>query len=448
MFKMDRRQFIQAAINSGVVFSLNSLRPTTVFAQESKPADQLLLVLRFNGAWDPLMAMDARTKEFLNTAAFSSSQYLAIDERASVKSYKGAQLGTCMEPLFAYLDDICIINGLMMNHESSGHETNREYMSSGNTTTGTTFFPFALAQAMQRTDFRIGYHMEYETLRDGNYSEKAPTKNLASFTEVTDDPYESILNDESPVAAFQKNILKQKRKEKDIIEVLNKFVAKVNTSIPSSNTGMSQASLALAGLGSGFLKMAQVDITADGALDTHSSHKANHTKNLTAGFAHVAKMIKLMKETPYQLDASLNKSVFDVTTVVVTSDFARTAAPESYDGTGHNQYNNSCLLFGGNVKGGTTIGGSYIYKSSELKNSYSSTSSLYHATPFNFQTQQPITKAEMSKITLETFGSCKPNTCYDYIYPETIWRTVAQQFGVSAVGTFTPGPTLKNIFKS
>jgi uncharacterized protein (DUF1501 family) len=446
MIKMDRRQFIQAAVNAGLVYSVGSMMPSALFAQEAD-SDKLLLVLRFNGAWDTLLMTDARSKEYLNTAAFSAAEFLAFDERAAVKQYKDGQLGVCMEPLSGYLDDLCIINGVMMNLQSSAHETNREYMSSGNVTSSTTFFPFALAQAMQKPTYRIGYHMEYETLRDGNYGEKVSTKNLNSFSDSADDPYETVLDDDTPAASFQKNILAQKRKEKDTIAVLNKLVEKVNAVASSTNTGMAQASLALAGLGSGFLKMAQVDITNDGSLDTHSSHKANHIKNLSAGFEHVAKLIKFMKETPYKLD-SANKSLFDVTTIVMTSEFARTASPDGSDGTGHNQYNNSCILLGGNVKGGQIIGESQIYKLSEIKASYGISGSLFHAKPFNFKTQKAMTKAEMSSVTIDSIGTCTPNSCFDYIYPETIWRTVAQQFGVNLVSTFPTGNVLKNIFKS
>jgi uncharacterized protein (DUF1501 family) len=447
MIKMDKRQFIQAAINAGLIYSFSSMAPPSLFAQESD-SDKLLLVLRFNGAWDTLMMGDARSKEYLNMAAFTSAEFLAYDDRAAVKQYKEAQLGVCMEPLSSYLGDLCIINGVMMNLQSSAHETNREYMSSGNVASSTTFFPFALAQAMQKPTYRIGYHMEYETLRDGNYDEKVSTKNLGSFSESAEDPYETVLDDDTPAASFQKNILAQKRKEKDTIATLNKMVEKVNETASSTNTGMAQASLALSGLGSGFLKFAQVDITADGALDTHSSHKTNHTKNLTAGFEHVAKLIKFMKETPYKLDSSLNKNLFDVTTIVMTSEFARTAHPDGFDGTGHNQYNNSCILLGGNVKGGQVIGESHIYKPSEIKDSYGISGSLYHAKPFNFKNQKPMTKTEMSSITLDAIGTCTPNSCFDYIYPETIWRTVAQQFGVNSMSTFPTGPTLKTIFKS
>lgn len=448
MKNMDRRQFIQAAINSGLVFSLSSLRPESIFAQQDPASEKLLLVLRFNGAWDPLMAMDARTKEYLNAASFSTSEFLAFDDRTSIKQYKGAQLGISMKPLFEYLDDICIVNGVMMNMKSSAHETNREYMSSGNITTGTTFFPFALAQAMQRPDYRIGYHMEYETLQSGNYNNIAPTKNLVSFSETIDDPYESVLDDETTAASMQKRVISQKRKDKDTITTLNKLIEITKTSLSSNNSQIQQASLALAGLGAGYLKMAQVDMTRDGDLDTHFGHQSTHNTKLTEGFDHVAKMIKFMKETPYRLDPSSQKTLFDMTTVVVTSEFARTAYPESDTGTAHNQYTNSCLLFGGNVNGGTLIGGSHIYKKSELNLPNSEmTNGLYHATPFNFHTQKPMTREEQSSTPVEAFGTCKANKCLDYIYPETIWRTVAQDFGVNSVSTFSTGPILKNMFK-
>ncbi len=445
---MDKRQFLQAALASGSVFLLNSLIPFVAFgAENSKNEDRLLLVLRFNGAWDTLLASDARTKEDLNAANLSDAEFLSFDERASVKSFQHGQLGPAMAPLFNNLDDLCIINGLMMDLHSTIHETNREYMGSGNLIGGTTFFPFALAQELPTKNSRVGYRMEYEPLRDGNYSNKESTVNLASFTSKTADPFEEVLQDENTAASMQKKIIHRNQKEKESILILNQLIAKTETDLIATKTGYKQASMALAGLGSGYLKMAQVDIVSDPDLDTHFNHKSQHVPNLTSGFDQLAKIIKFMKETPYKMDPTLKTSLFDVITVVVTSEFARTSYPEGGDGTSHNQFNNSCILFGANVRGGTLIGDSQIYKKSETTGT--TQASLFHASPFDFQTQKALSRKEINAANIDTIGICKSaSNCFDYIYPETIWRTLAAQYGVDNLSTLTPGPLLKNIFKS
>lgn len=446
---MDRRQFLQIALTSGSVYMLNNLIPTTSASQElANPADErLLFVIRLNGAWDTLMSTDARTSETLNAAAFSDREFLKMDERASVKSFQHGQLGPTMSPLFNNLQDLCIINGLMMDLNSNIHETNREYMSSGNLIKGTTFFPFALAQALKASnEIRIGHRMEYEPLHDGNYINKTPTSNLTSFSNSFTDSYEDVLLDESSAAQMQKTIITQNRNEKEAIDILNQLILKTNDSLSSDKTGYKQVSLALAGLGSGYLKMAQVDMVNDAELDTHGSHRARHIPTLTAAFDHISKIIKFMKETPYKLDPNAKKSLFDMTTVVITSEFSRTTYVEGYDGTSHNQYNNSCILFGSNVRGGTLIGESQIYKKSENK-AYDQ-ECLYHASPFDFQTQKALSRQEIGKTPLANIGICKPGRCFDYIYPETIWRTIAAQYGVDSLSSLPPGPLLKALFKS
>jgi hypothetical protein len=453
---MDRRQFLQTAISTGAIYSLSNLLPNFSLAQQVPEGakDKLLLVLRFNGAWDTLMCMDGRSKEFLNKAAYTAEDFLSFDDRASAKEYKNSQFGVCMTPLFGYLDEICVVNGILMNQNSSSHETNREYMSSGNIASGSTFFPFALAEAMQRPDFKIGHRMEYEPLRDGGYPNKVHTSTLTSYTNPVIDPFEDILLDDSDAASVQKEIIMQKKKEQDVIKTLNELVKKTSEELkpdPTSENaeGFNQAAFALAGLGSGFLQMATVDMTKDGSLDAHFDHKVRHKKNLTEAFDHVAKIIKFMKATPYKLNPALNKSLFDVVTVVVCSEFSRTAAGEGGDGTGHNQYNNSCLLFGNGVKGGQVIGKSHIYKKSFMGNNGYYGQSRYQAVPFDFKTQLPMTGQAMAAATAEILGTCQPNsTCLDYIYPETIWRTMAQHFDVNSVGTLGTGPILKGLFKS
>lgn len=446
---MDRRQFLQNALASGSIFLLSSLCPNPTHAQAvGGTTDRPLLILRFNGAWDTLVATDARTKENLNSFGFSDYEFLSFDERVGARAFQDAQLGMTMKPLFGNLEDLCIINGLLMDLNSNIHETNRDYMSSGNLERTTAFFPFALAQSFPaKSQTRVGYFMEYEPLRDNNYFLKSATKNLTSFSEKTDDAYEDILLDDSSAASMQKNIINQNKREQESILLLNRLIAETEKELSPTKIGYKQAALALAGLGSGYLKMAQVDMVMDPELDTHSSHKAQHLPNLTEAFEYISKVIKFMKATPYKLDPSLKKSLFDVTTVVITSEFARTTYSEGSTGTSHNQYNNSCILFGGSVRGNTLIGESQIYKGSEIN--VSGQPSLLHASPFNFQTQKALTREQIKALKIENIGMCKTfSDCFDFIYPETIWRTIAAQYGINNLSTISSGPILRGLFKS
>ncbi len=72
----------------------------------------------------------------------------------------------------------------------------------------------------------------------------------------------------------------------------------------------------------------------------------------------LAVLLRGLAETPY--DAK--RSIFDVTTVMIASEFGRTLrAPDmkvDATGTNHNQYSNSILMGGKGVRGGMVIGAS------------------------------------------------------------------------------------------
>ena len=72
----------------------------------------------------------------------------------------------------------------------------------------------------------------------------------------------------------------------------------------------------------------------------------------------IYKILRTLKDTPFDE----KRSMFEVTTVMVTSEFGRTMridnSPISETGTNHNPLNNSVLLAGKGIKGGLVIGAS------------------------------------------------------------------------------------------
>jgi hypothetical protein len=93
--------------------------------------------------------------------------------------------------------------------------------------------------------------------------------------------------------------------------------------------------------------------------DVHAPELAKAQPKLFASaIDKLAVLLRGLAETPY--DAK--RSIFDVTTVMVVSEFGRTLrAPDmkiDATGTNHNQYSNSILMGGKGVRGGMVIGAS------------------------------------------------------------------------------------------
>ncbi len=97
--------------------------------------------------------------------------------------------------------------------------------------------------------------------------------------------------------------------------------------------------------------------------NSSSENTQRHHLQLGKAMSHITDFIKLLKSTKFK---QTNKSLFDVTTVVVSSDFARPSNlsgnegfPDSAGfafGNGHNWRNNNYILFGKGVQGGAWIG--------------------------------------------------------------------------------------------
>lgn len=93
--------------------------------------------------------------------------------------------------------------------------------------------------------------------------------------------------------------------------------------------------------------------------DDNRANSEMHHESLRQAMNALADFIKTLKATPY----GSGKTMWDMTTVVVSSEFGRTSNLNGGEGgfvasfgSGHNYYNNSYLLFGKGVKGGAWLG--------------------------------------------------------------------------------------------
>jgi len=131
--------------------------------------------------------------------------------------------------------------------------------------------------------------------------------------------------------------------------------------------------------------------------DVHAAeHAKTQPKLFASAIAQIAELIEGLDETPFDAE----RSMLDVTTVMVASEFGRTmrisGAPIHNTGTNHNALSNSVLLGGKGIRGGLVIG------SSDLANERAQASGAHLAmdpalektmgTPFDFAEMRPITE--------------------------------------------------------
>jgi uncharacterized protein (DUF1501 family) len=130
-------------------------------------------------------------------------------------------------------------------------------------------------------------------------------------------------------------------------------------SLSAGNTGESVEKQSIALIAECFrlsLSRAAVYVLPE-QFDGHAPELARAQPELFGGaIAKVAALLQGLVDTPY--DAK--RSMFDVTTVMIASEFGRTMRapdmPVDATGTNHNQYSNSILLGGKGIRSGLVVG--------------------------------------------------------------------------------------------
>lgn len=95
-------------------------------------------------------------------------------------------------------------------------------------------------------------------------------------------------------------------------------------------------------------------------LDTHSSHIGEHKKNLMENFETIAKYLDGLNSIQWKKSG---KTLLDLTTVVISSDFTRTPVLNVSGGKDHNPFSNSMIVLSPKFKPYTIVGRSRILES-------------------------------------------------------------------------------------
>jgi hypothetical protein len=357
-----------------------------------------------------------------------------------------------MAPLFPYLGDLAIINGIMSVETSSSHEVNRQYMSTGSLGIAATYMPFLIAKARGGTE-SVGYLTDEQVL-DGGYAKKHPLSDLDSLSAKPSE-FAAVFaeaNSKNGGLGHQADLIRRQSEDSPLVTQLQtareKLLHLQTESSELRNVQMSPPRLALAGFTSGYIQSAICEFSQ--GFDTHSAHQNEQTSIFTQTFTGLSKIIKTMKNTVYQgPGADGKKTLFDLTTVILTSDFSRTSDMQGPDGTDHNQFNNSCIMFGKGIAGGQVIGQSAVYLRG-LTGSVRST--RLHANLFDFNAQRSLSKEQMVNVIAGYKATGKlskraSGSKVDYIYPESIWWTIAQSMGVKTLDGLETSPVLRALLK-
>ncbi|MEK7357268.1 MAG: DUF1501 domain-containing protein [Bdellovibrionota bacterium] len=443
---MNRRDFlVKSAYASGLVVASQTLPPWlgSALGAEIVPgaADHFLLVLRVNGAWDVTLGMDANIPSELKKKGVDEEDYFFLYNDEDVIKAGSALLAPPAASLVKHIDDIAIVNGIMMMSNNTSHESNRAYMVSGSVKDDGAF-PFQLAMGLGDAPLGVAHLYEYEQIQTGGYPSMIRIDELLKSGPVTQSETDMIMRARVKQAAKVNGRARAKALFNTQITAVesNKKIARMNALAPEfaakapvQNDRTKAVAGVLAAFAAGTVRYAVYDFQSDGSLDTHSNHAIQQPKSLKEAFDNVSAVIEMMKALPYtKEDGTEDGTMFDHTTVVVMSEFARTPYKEGSDGTGHNPLCNSALLFGKNIQGGRVHGASRVWTRKQTVEKRS----RLQANLYDFNEGKVVSDAVLAAAVKGTIkvGACvvgSGDPCVDYIYPESIWKTIAQGFGLA-----------------
>jgi uncharacterized protein (DUF1501 family) len=439
---INRRGVIKSA-GGLAIGSLGTAAVPSLFTAKADPHPKgssephFLLNIVFRPGWDPSYICDARP--------------LAMTQAGKIQNYlneepvqlTGANGGTCLvtskfAPLKPFFDQgqLSIVNGVHMAATFDGHEQNLNFLLTGNPFGGESFIPHLNnGQTPAPIDFLQNGFLYGTVITNGG-----------AGVNLTPDTAKALVNSAKSIGAIDSNspLLKYVGQRLNLAGSGDGRLAKgaremsagLTASAPLSDR-MRQIELELSGddltdtlkvvhqfYKLGITRSALLEID-DHNLDTHDVQSAKEQPELYSKVvADIEKTLKFLAET--KLSETSDKSLLDVTTVMITSEFGRTMRQEGSDiantGTDHNPLGNSLLMAGKSVRGGWIVGATDFAAADEVL-------SGAHA-----EVDQNSVKLMGRPIDLETLQvlETKPTTYdnADYLTFASIANSFYRMFGV------------------
>jgi hypothetical protein len=281
-----------------------------------------------------------------------------------------------------YHADLTILNGVVMAAQFDGHEQNANFLTTGNPFGGSYFVPH-LNHGPDQTllDFvSTGFFMPFQA----NNTQNGVPLNSFSLSTLRSRIEQGANSDQAQIHEFVRGRMSKIGEGNGKLSLgarqmlsghsrMTRLTDAVRSmKITESEDPLEQSLQVVAqSFISGLTRSAfsVLDISVDGqgiTADTHAATDAKKSLAMAAQIAEsLAKIIKFLKETPYDAQRSL----FDLTTVMFSSEFGRTmrqkGAPIENSGTDHNPLTNTIILAGKGIRGGRVIGASDFRSESE-----------------------------------------------------------------------------------
>jgi len=344
---------------------------TVLEAAEPVAEPHFFLLIVMNGGADPSYMFDARPLAM--TAAGRIQNYLGKDPNAwSGRNGAHTFASELIKPLARFRDRFSVINGVHMATSFDGHLQNMNFLFTGDPFGGDSFvphlnlpetgrepksldavFPTDPVQSQQRNHsgvipLRVG---SIEGLSDylRRIAPPHPEDELGAFVRRRIAASEQGTGRMAAAASLMRTGLERAPE-------VHQRLAKLSAPDPGENAEQQCLSL-IAQCFRLSLSRSAIYVLPE-QFDVHAANLAkDQPKLFTDAIGRIAALLKGLETTPFDD----RRSLFDVTTIMIASEFGRTlrAPDRSVDdtGTNHNPHANSIILGGKGIKPGLVIGG-------------------------------------------------------------------------------------------
>lgn len=391
---LSRRGLLKAGALGASGLMLGGLWPGRSLAQTARRHRYVFAY--FDGGWDILLGLDPRdpglTRPDVHKIDPGYGQLPGVYRARGVQRAGNLSFGPAVPPeMLAHAADVSIVNGVAM--DTASHEVGRRYFITGRFPRGISAVGSSTPAeiAAQQGDLSAIPHLSaaVEAYARGLPAHASPLSiNSVNDLNVALTPFADIdptilgavqaFQDEAPSCAAEQldrdglttKLLRNQQRARAYIEqqLASVFAYTAQTpemtalrqtyGIVDGNTAAPDSPEVMAFLGGQALKrgISQcVSVRLSVGLDTHSAWADDQAPRQERGWRALAALLTDLKASPDPEDSGAR--LFDTTTLVVFSEFARTPLFNNLRGRDH-FVGNSCLVAGAGIKGGQTIGGS------------------------------------------------------------------------------------------
>ncbi len=457
MKNLNRRQFaflstssIGLAMNPSIALGLSPQSGTPPQGTTDAPEPHYFLKIFFPGGMDCLYTFDARPMEMTQAGLLVNH----MDEEPEVLTDTNgnkALVTRLVKPLRPHLDRFSVLNGVIMVPGFDGHTNNVDYLLSGNAFGGESLLPH-FNEVGQRSplDFVTVGGLMFSNVTNASNSIPLTPKSAESLNQRM--AAFSTFDLKAPSLNFAHQRMMAHGKGTGKFSAGSRAMAAGFEKVPTLVDSVKSLKVTDSGTDE-ITKMAQligkiftgnlsksVQLVIDQSvipnlqLDTHDAQSAKDSPRMIGqAMEALAQMISYLRNTAFDGQ----KSLLDVTTVLVGTEFGRTMRSEyikeiSESGTDHNSLKNTFLLGGKGIKGGLVVGGTDHQTSgekiSEAHKGLDPHSLKAMGRPLNFATLAPAQELPSEFRPTDYLDcSCLANTLYHlYGVPTNRYRILGR----------------------